>query len=362
MARRVYLHVGAPKTGTTAIQTRLQRNAPTLREHGVLVPRGTGARPGGLAFRASLELTGLVMGQDPATIPGSWDELVRQVHGHDGTVVISHEGFVRCDGEAVATVAAALGHEAELHVVYSARDLGRQLVSGWLEGLKNGGTADLATHFARARTGELPLRAAFDVPAVLGRWLVHLPADRTHLVTVAPPGGDRSVLWRRFADLTGIEDAWVPAEPSRTNESVGIAEAQVLLELNRLLDGTNRRGGPHQRIVRRTVVGRGLAGRESQRPEVPPAETGWLSAEVDRWVSWVRATGVDVVGDLAELQADPVPAADWVDPDRVHPGFTEAALAALAAVVVEAEQRSTADSGAAGGAAAGAGSGVGTGG
>lgn len=357
MARRVYLHVGAPKTGTTAIQTRLQRNAASLREHGVLVPRGTGARPGSLAFRASLELTGLVMGQDPDTISGSWDELVAQVHGHVGTVVISHEGFVRCDEQAVATVVAALGHEAELHVVYSARDLGRQLVSGWLEGLKNGGTADLATHLERARTGELPLRSAFDVPAVLGRWLAHLPADRAHLVTVAPPGGDRSVLWRRFADLTGIDDAWAPAEPSRTNESVGIAEAQVLLGLNRLLDGSNRRGGPHQRIVRRTVVGQGLAGREGSRPEAPPAATGWLSAEVDHWVSWVQTTGLDVVGDLAELRSDPVPEADWVDPDRPHPGFTEAALAALAAVVVEAEKRTTGASSSAAGAAPGVGTG-----
>ena len=337
MARRVYLHVGAPKTGTTAIQTRLQRNAMSLLEHGVLVPRGAGARPAGLAFRASLELTGMVLGQDPAQIEGSWDELVARVEGHDGTVVISHEGFVRCDEEAVTRVVAALAHEAELHVVYSARDLGRQLVSGWVEGLKNGGTTDLATHFDRARTGDLPLRASFDVPAILGRWLTHLPADRVHLVTVAAPGGDRSALWRRFGHLTGIDDSWVPIEPSRVNESVGIPEAQVLLGLNRLLGGSNRRGGPHQRMVRRTVVGRGLAGRDSPRPEVPPSEADWLDAEVERWVAWLLASGVDVVGDLAELRSDRVAVADWVDPDLPHPGTAEAALAALTAVVVEAD-------------------------
>ncbi|WP_323791104.1 hypothetical protein [Nocardioides sp.] len=339
MSRRVHLHIGAPKTGTTAIQTRLQRNAANLARHGVLVPRGTGARPAGLAFRASLELMGMVMGQDPALIEGSWDELVGQVHGHDGPVVISHEGFVRCDEDAVARVVEALGHEAELHVIYSARALGRQLVSGWLEGLKNGGTTDLATHFDRARTGELWLQASFDVPAVLGRWLTHLPAERVHLVTVAPPGGDRSALWRRFGSLTGIDDSWVPTQPSRINESFGIPEAQVLLALNRLLDGSNRRGGPHQRVVRRTVVGQGLAGRDSPRPGVPPSETEWLDAEIERWIAWVLASGVDVVGDLAELRSDPVPVADWVDPDVPHPATTEAALAALTALVVEAEHR-----------------------
>lgn len=33
MPRHVYLHIGAPKTGTTALQSRLHRNAASLLEH-----------------------------------------------------------------------------------------------------------------------------------------------------------------------------------------------------------------------------------------------------------------------------------------------------------------------------------------
>ena len=36
--RRVYLHIGAPKTGTTYVQDRLSRNAKTLAQHGVHFP------------------------------------------------------------------------------------------------------------------------------------------------------------------------------------------------------------------------------------------------------------------------------------------------------------------------------------
>ena len=39
MTRRVYLHVGAPKTGTTYLQDRLGRNARRLAAHDVHVPR-----------------------------------------------------------------------------------------------------------------------------------------------------------------------------------------------------------------------------------------------------------------------------------------------------------------------------------
>lgn len=339
MARRVYLHIGAPKTGTTALQTRLQRNADTLREHDVLIPRARqGKRPAGLVFRASLELTGLRLGQDPEAIAGSWDELVEQVTAYDGTVIASHEGFVRCDAAAVGRIVAELAADAELHVVYSVRDLGRQLVSGWVEGLKNGGTDELAAHLLRARSGDLPLRAAFDVPVVLGRWLEHLAPEQVHVVTVPPPGGDRSLLWRRFADLLGLRDSWLPEEPSRTNESVGVPEAQLLLALNRALGGSNKRGGPHHRIVRRTVVAHGLVGRESPRVEVPPTDAGWLQDEVAAWISWLESSGVDVVGDLAELLASPVDPATWVDPSLPHPGVAEAAIGALAAVIVEAHR------------------------
>ena len=38
MSRRVYLHVGAPKTGTTYLQDRLTLNADSLAGHGVHFP------------------------------------------------------------------------------------------------------------------------------------------------------------------------------------------------------------------------------------------------------------------------------------------------------------------------------------
>ena len=193
-------------------------------------------------------------------------------------MIASHEGFVRCDAAAVARIVAELAADAELHVVYSARDLGRQLVSGWVEGLKNGGTHDLATHMERARSGDLPLRSAFDVPVVLGRWLEHLPSEQVLVVTVPRPGGDRSLLWRRFADVFGVQDDWVPEEPLSTNESVGVPEAQVLLALNRALGGSNRRGGPHQRIVRRVTCVRG---------EVTVRTMRWWW-----WGSWAATTGM----------------------------------------------------------------------
>ena len=54
--RRVYLHIGAPKTGTTYLQDRLARNTRSLSSHGVTLPtRSPVVSPGLFHFRAALD-------------------------------------------------------------------------------------------------------------------------------------------------------------------------------------------------------------------------------------------------------------------------------------------------------------------
>lgn len=340
MTRRVLLHIGAPKSGTTYVQSRLNRNAATLAEHGVLVPLGeSGDRPQQLVFRAALDLTGIRLNHGREFADGYWQRLVDTVGAHHGTAVLSHEAFVRADEAAVARAVAELGEGAELHVVYTARDLARSLVSGWLEGLKHGGTDSLEAHLTRARDDELPLRTAFDVPTLLGRWLAHLPAERVHVVTLPPTGGDRSLLWSRFLTVGGLDLAWTPREARAANESVGVAEAQVLLALNVALGGRNERGRSLHPLVRDVVAG-ALAGRGTPRIELPPAHHGWVADDAAATCTWLDASGVDVVGDLDDLRPPAVDAETWVDPALPHPGVAEAAAAALAATVVEAHRRS----------------------
>ena len=59
MSPTVYLHIGAPKTGTTYLQDRLGRNASALADHDVHFPsRSALVSPGLFHFRAALDLLG----------------------------------------------------------------------------------------------------------------------------------------------------------------------------------------------------------------------------------------------------------------------------------------------------------------
>ncbi|WP_340537849.1 hypothetical protein [Nocardioides sp. GXZ039] len=335
---RVVLHIGAPKSGTTYVQNRLHRNAASLAEHGVLIPRaGAADGPASMAFRAALDLTGIRLGRGRDFTDGWWDRLVTATAAHDATTVISDEALVRADDDAARRAVADLASSgAVVEIVYTARDLARALVSGWLEGLKHGGTRTFADYLAAARSGELKATRAYDIPAVLGRWLAAVgDPTRVHLVTVPPAGGDRDLLWTRFLGVAGIDPAWTPAPAAQANDAVGLPEAQFLRMLNERLGGTGGRGGRGGRLhaaIRDVVVRDGLAARTSARVELDPRHEGWVADRTAHWLGWVEGAGIDVVGDLADLAPASVEPATWADPDRIVPAALDAADAALAAV------------------------------
>lgn len=342
--RRVVLHVGAPKSGTTHVQSRMQRNRATLLEHGVLVPQATDEEgPATLVFRAALDLTGIRLGRGRAYADGRWDRLVAAVRAHDGVAWLSDEAFSRADDAAVARAVRDLtAGGARLDVVLTARDLGRSLVSSWLEGLKHGGSESFGAFLERARSGGLGSLRTLEVDVVLGRWL-HALGDpaRVHLVTVPPEGGDRSLLWARFLAASGVDGAWTPAEAARSNDAVGLPEAQFLRALNAGLDGAARRGGPLHAQVQEVVVPALAAGaRAGERVRLDPHHEDWVVERTERWRRWVTASGVPVVGDLADLDVDRLDPGSWVDPDAPTAASLAAADAALAAVRRAREERS----------------------
>ncbi|HEY0775270.1 MAG TPA: hypothetical protein VGD51_14370, partial [Nocardioidaceae bacterium] len=138
MSRVVYLHVGAPKTGTTYLQDRLGANSETLAEHGIYFPRGPlGRDPGHTHFRAALDLLGEDWGGPAGHAEGYWDALIRKVRRSRGTVIISHEILAAAPAEKIARAMADL-EGSEVHVVFSARDIARQLPAFWQESIKQG--------------------------------------------------------------------------------------------------------------------------------------------------------------------------------------------------------------------------------
>ena len=324
MSRSVYLHVGAPKTGTTYVQDRLTLNARRLADHGIHFPtRSPLVSPALFQFRAALDLLEQDWGGPSGHAAGNWEVLAKKVRRLSGTVVVSHEILAPAPPDKVAKAIEDLGG-GEIHVVYSARDLGRALPAAWQESIKQGRRWSFATFLRKAQHGTPWFFRAFDIPNVLGTWGGAVPPERIHLVTVPQrprspvEGATGDPLWLRFCEVFGIDPDWAPTDSDRANASLGVVETNVLRELNRRLDRKARRKPPYDYLVRQALVEDRRVRRSSAPVRLPPSDFGWLEETTERWIEYIEQSGVRVVGDLADLRPErPDPDEPWQDPDRV---------------------------------------------
>ncbi|ANH37807.1 hypothetical protein I601_1368 [Nocardioides dokdonensis FR1436] len=348
--RRVYLHIGAPKTGTTYLQDRLSRNVKALGAHGVTVPtRSPAVSPGLFHFRAALDLLGQDWGGDPGHAEGSWDAMVRRVRRSSGSVIISHEILAPAPAEAVARAKRELGGGEDVHVVYSARDLARQLPAAWQESIKQGRKWTYRQFLKKVRRRQPWFYRSFDLPSVLGTWSAGLPPENVHVVTVPQRGtATPDELWHRFCAAFEIDPAWAPEESGRRNPSLGAAETVLLRRLNKGLGRQTRREITYDVLVRDLLAEQELAGRAGAAPlGLPPKMYDWVADEAERWIEYVEGSGVDVLGDVADLRPvrpSPEEVEAWVDPDKIASrDQLDVAVEALVAMTREAARREDPD-------------------
>lgn len=336
MAARVLLHVGTPKTGTSAIQNFLFTQREELGADGVLYP----ADRFDAHFLAALDLMQLPWGGLEREATGAWDRLAAQVRDWPGTAIISHEILGRAS-RLQAERALASFDAAEVHLILSARDLARQLPAEWQENVKHRRTLTYADFLEALRddTRQAEIAQWFwgvqEVPDILDRWGRGLPGAQVHLVTVPPAGSAHELLWQRFAQVLGLDAGHLHSTEDKANASLGVAESALVRQLNVRLDLVlpNQH---YRQFVRESLVHQNLGThRESARLTVPPAVHKWALALSRIWVAELATRGYDVVGDLADLvPADaPAPFVDPDDPDPVE--LAGAALRALAASVQE---------------------------
>jgi hypothetical protein len=148
-------------------------------------------------------------------------------------------------------------------------------------------------------------------------------------------------LWLRFCEVFGIDPAWAPLDSDRVNRSLGVAEAQLLRQLNRRLDRATRREASYDALIRQMLAEDQLVGRASTPVRLPPSDYDWVEELSGRWLDYLRQSGVHVVGELDDLTpVRPPEDAPWHNPDRVPPRQRlKVSLDALAAMTREAAAR-----------------------
>jgi hypothetical protein len=295
MARRVYVHIGAPKTGSTYVQNVLWKNKNALRDAGILLPGTAVAHDQAMADLREAPWRDV-------DVHWTWDRLVAGAGRWSGDVIISNEGLGAATDEQAARAVRSL-QPAEVHVVVAGRDLWRTFPSFWQQSVR----ARSGWRFgAFMRAVEQGRAEAFwerhTAPWMLRRWGDLVPAVQRHLITVPPPGAPRDLLWRRFATTMNIADGLCELPQPTSNPSLGAAEIELLRRVNLALGDRYPLRTPYQKVVQRHLVDAVLKRRDGLTFGVGLDRADWVRELAEQQIKELQGYPCRIVGDLDELR------------------------------------------------------------
>ncbi|WP_344102040.1 hypothetical protein [Myceligenerans crystallogenes] len=307
------LHIGLPKTGSTALQHAAMTQRLRLREEGVVYPGKAENHHRGLSWLAGLKVDYL---KDPVPRAPWWRALDRELGRFPGhRALLSFEMTCTTDAAGAAATVDAVGAQGDrpVHVVLVMRNLGGFVPSYWQESLKRGKTRTLDEYLRRALADPAAVASsgAFhrrDGMGLIERWAGVVGPENLSVIVLEKEHPTR--LLDTFENLLALPAGILhEAEPRGVEANRGMtpAEAALVLKLNRMiLAKWKAPEDEHRALVFKGAVNRLLANREPTAAEgrlmIPHwaadacAEAGFLLAES------VREAGVRVVGDLAELE------------------------------------------------------------
>jgi len=317
VTRRVVLHVGAMKTGTSFLQSVLEHHRDRLAAAGVTFPPSS-------VHAVRDVLQGRVRGGPD---PSRWRALAAST---DGDLLVSMEFLSFAGPDRIALLLEPFADD-RVEVVVGVRDQRSVLGAQWQTHCRNRGLLAWPD-WLRAIRGEadpdapgvVDARRTWDraqrIPRLLDRWR-DAGVDRISAVTVPPPGTDPRTLWGRFARAASLPPVAVDVTRARTNPSLGHGSCELLRRVNPHLADLGAQA--YRRRVR-DLANTALVARRDLETRLTPDATAVRRALVaNARVRDRLADGVGLEGDpqdlptAEEVGAPPERGASVCDEDEV---------------------------------------------
>ena len=322
-AGEVLVHIGVPKTGSTAIQQSMTASRASMAEQGVVYPDLGGSNH----YVAALTVLGRSARWDKsgAVDDERWRQLMQAVADQppEAKVILSAEILCEAGPEIVQRIVDDIGRD-RVRILLTLRSLESLIPSTWQQYVKAGSSFDYETWLrdmmrGSGNTSETPsFWRRNNHGRLVERWSKAVGADRVAVAVIE--GGDRRSIYDLFEDIIGLRrDTLQPM--SETNRSLSANEVELLRRVNEQL-GDKIRHRSYDRIIRRHAV-RGLVERQTFGDDEPrlfvPEWAATKAREFGREaVGRIEATGATVFGQLSALvpdgptRSDPLPSADVV--------------------------------------------------
>jgi len=296
------IHIGAPKCGSTALQSAFYQNRDALQSEGVTYIGESSHWIS--AAKAVAEVSDRISGKNPPI--SEWERLVKEVNAvTSGTALISSEWFSAASEASVQRIVSDLDAN-RLHAVLVIRPLTSTLPSAWQQGLKLGGKQALSEwldtvliHPEDPRSKRVWSKHRYD--QIAERWITALGRER--VTVVVADESDPTYIFMALSQILGLRQGSLSAPPKRTNPSLSAFEADALAELNKIYF---ERGGTlyaYRSGVLRTFDGyvNSLRSGSAQRSTISPAQLPAVQALNTSIATGIREAGCRVLGDLDQF-------------------------------------------------------------
>jgi len=296
------IHIGAPKCGSTALQSAFYQNRDALQSEGVTYIGESSHWIS--AAKAVAEVSDRISGKNPPI--SEWERLVKEVNAvTSGTALISSEWFSAASEASVQRIVRDLDAN-RLHAVLVIRPLTSTLPSAWQQGLKLGGKQALSEwldtvliHPEDPRSKRVWSKHRYD--QIAERWITALGRER--VTVVVADESDPTYIFMALSQILGLRQGSLSAPPKRTNPSLSAFEADALAELNKIYF---ERGGTlyaYRSGVLRTFDGyvNSLRSGSAQRSTISPAQLPAVQALNTSIATGIREAGCRVLGDLDQF-------------------------------------------------------------
>lgn len=314
MAEKVIIHVGFPKTGTTALQASLFQAQSDLETQFIIYnPPWNNAH-----HRAAWSLIEYVFGWNAkggsSTPKNVWTKFVNQVNSTNGTVLISSEFFIKANSVQINRIKNEINAK-NVEIIFTLRPFAKILPSRYQQSLKKGMKWSYEEWLKKVFESEsmtpsleFATKNPFmvDYAETISLWANTFGLQNVKLVLTDEANPEN--LYRRFEEATGIsKDTLKTAKTKKLNRSLTLSEANILREVNKRRP-KKWKWGQYRYFIRGNFV-KYLSDNPSKFPndpklQLPKSVLPFIETYALDQIQKIKDLGVIILGNPAELHVD----------------------------------------------------------
>lgn len=321
------VHIGPPKTGTSALQGAFHACRPETLAQGVRYA-GSSRHSGSAVLAVSGRPS---FGKDEGAPPmGKWHQLLRDVRGaREPRVLISSEFFADAEPDAVRRVLDDLDRE-RVRVVVTLRRLDRIIPSQWQQYVQSGSVSPWGRWLKGTLAGPGPTKTFWRRhrhDELVRRWAAEVGPDRLTVVVI--DDSDHDHVLRVFEGLLALEPGTLVPDVDLVNRSMTLPEVEAVRAYNIAFKGA----GLGNALFHKTMHFGAASYMKTRQPDpsepritLPPEAVERIATISREIVDGIRTSGVAIIGDLESLV---VPAGETASAESQDPCISPEIAAAM---------------------------------